>query len=171
MSLPHDILIILTSYNQGYKIMRRHAHGLPSIPYSELKKTFKKPEGCLSVTLSRLKKNGLVMQDGRFWRITDRGKKFLSEHPHLAVALRHKKRTLQEGHGKKNMIVAFDIPEQYRRKRNWLRIELVNLGFIKIQKSFWFGPEPLPRDFVESLHSLALLPYLKFFNAKEEEIV
>lgn len=145
--------------------------GLTGVPHFELKERLKKPAENLSVALSRLKKNGLVSREGHIWAITQRGEKFLRDHPILTLIPHRKKITHEENRRKKNMIIAFDIPEQYRRKRNWLRVELVNLGFIKIQKSFWFGPAPLSQDFIESLHSLQLLPYLKFFNAKEEEIV
>jgi len=151
--------------------MRRQMLGFHGVPHFELKEKLNKPAESLSVALSRLKKNGLVSREGHFWNITEHGKKFLNDHPRLAVVLRHKKRISAADHTKKNMIIAFDIPERYRKKRNWLRIELINLGFIKIQKSFWFGPAPLPEDFIQSLHALALLPYLKFFIAREKEIV
>jgi len=45
------------------------------------------------------------------------------------------------------------------------------LGFEPIQKSVWFGPAPLPEDFLESLSELNLLPFLKFFRTTEEELV
>jgi hypothetical protein len=171
MAISREILIMLTSYSGGYKIMRRRMQGLPGIPRSQMKLVIKKSGTSLSVTLSRLKKNGLVVREGRLWSITERGKKFLDNHP-LSIAIPyHKKRKSQEKNREKNMVIAFDIPEVHRRKRNWLRVELVNLGFTKIQKSFWFGPAPLPKDFIDSLHTLDLLSYLKFFNANEKEIV
>ena len=69
------------------------------------------------------------------------------------------------------MIVAFDVPEHERYKRDWLREELLVLGFEPIQKSVWFGPSPLPENFVRELGSRELLSYLKFFRAREEELV
>lgn len=172
MSLRHDILTILTDYHGGYKIMRKRMYGgFSGIPHFELRAKIKAPAASLSVTLSRLKKNGLISREGIFWKITELGKNFVDEYPALNSVPRHTGKIIENRRREKNMIIAFDIPELHRRKRNWLRTELVNLGFIKIQKSFWFGPTPLPKKFIESLHSLSLLPYLKFFNAREEEIV
>ena len=69
------------------------------------------------------------------------------------------------------MIIAFDVPEKYRRERDWLRIELKNLGFAMMQKSVWYGSSPLPQDFITSLDDLKILKFIKFFDVKEHEIV
>lgn len=171
MALRHDILTILTSYHEGYQIMRRGITNPYGLPFFELKKRTELRAPTLSVTLSRLKKNGLVMQSGGSWSITTRGKKFLDEHPLPIPYPEHTKKVAPKSQKERGMIVAFDIPEQHRKKRDWLRRELVGLGFTKIQKSFWYGPAPLSKDFIRSLHALDLLSHLKFFNAREEEIV
>ena len=69
------------------------------------------------------------------------------------------------------MIVAFDIPERFKKERHWLRGELRGLGFEMLQKSVWFGSAPLPIGFVETLGTLRLLEFIKFFDAKEADIV
>ncbi|MBI5220647.1 MAG: CRISPR-associated endonuclease Cas2 [Candidatus Liptonbacteria bacterium] len=61
-------------------------------------------------------------------------------------------------------IVAFDIPEKERRKRNWLRRVLANLGLRMIQKSVWIGKVVLPREFLESLRDLELLDRVEIFE-------
>ena len=71
----------------------------------------------------------------------------------------------------KNMVIVFDIPEKHKHKRNWLRLELANLGFGLLQKSVWFGPAPLPKTFIRALDELKLLRHLKFFEARETEII
>jgi len=139
--------------------------------------SFKKPEtsiseGSLRVTLSKLKKRGLLdNKKGRGkWEITPKGLTYLHK-------LKKRELDLPTHISKisstkvKNMIIVFDIPEKERKKRSWLRIELTNLGFSMLQQSVWFGPAPLPDKFIESLDYLKLLPYLKFFKATEADIV
>jgi len=70
----------------------------------------------------------------------------------------------------KRLIVIFDVPEFERKKRDWLRIELRSEGFIILQKSAWFGP-PIPYEFANRLRDLGILPYMKFFEAKEADIL
>ncbi len=69
------------------------------------------------------------------------------------------------------MIIAFDIPESKRKSRYQLRIELVSLGFKMLQKSVWLGPAPLPKEILEHLKNMDILPHLKFFEVKEKDIV
>jgi len=150
--------------------MRQMLYGLPRYGKShEVKYEFK--DVTLRATLSRLRKLGLVSNKQGEWAITVRGKQHL----------KNRKSRFAKGHGKypassamkhkKNMIIAFDIPESHKKMRDWLRVELRLLGFEPIQKSVWFGPAPLPEDFLESLSELNLLPFLKFFRTTEEELV
>lgn len=162
MSVAEDVLTILTSYSGGYKKMIDIIYGRT---YPERKKF---NEDSLRTTLYRLKNKGLVSKNGSTWSITKSGREFMrSENrrlPHTTIKPSRRKMN-------KNMIVAFDIPETHKRKRAWLRFELVNLGFKPIQKSVWFGPAPLPEEFIKSLNKLNILSFLKFFRATEEDLV
>ncbi|MFH0806525.1 MAG: hypothetical protein V1885_02270 [Candidatus Brennerbacteria bacterium] len=168
MSFTDDLLTILTSYSGGYHVMRRRIHGLPSYKGSyETKREIK--ESTLRATLSRLRTLDLVESKKGIWSVTEKGRRYL----------RGKKFRMMRSHGKyssfvtkrkRNMIIAFDIPEPDKKKRDWLRVELRCLGFVPIQKSVWFGPAPLPEKFLASLSELALLPFVKFFSATEKDI-
>jgi coproporphyrinogen III oxidase-like Fe-S oxidoreductase len=79
MSLVEDLLTILLDYSAGYKIMRRNL-GKPGyggfsfgqkIKYQELK------EQTIRTTLTRLKKRGLVENENKIWKITNRGREWL----------------------------------------------------------------------------------------------
>lgn len=168
MAFIDDILTILCSYSGGYKRMRQLLYGRYNYKSSDRKQDFK--DTTFRATLFRLKKLGFVSSKQGKWGITLKGK----------IYLRNKKPRFTKNHGKysesvtrreKTMIIAFDVPESYKRERDWLRVELRLLGFEPIQKSVWFGPRPLPRDFVETLSELHILRFLKFFRATEEEIV
>ena len=59
------------------------------------------------------------------------------------------------------IIVVFDVPEQERQKRNWLRAVLECLGFVMLQKSVWIGKVVLPRSFLRDLAKLRLSDYVE----------
>lgn len=167
MSLTDDLFIILTDYSAGYKLMRKRLREM-EIPRPEKTDYRKLKEQTLRTTLSRLKKRGLTENRNGIWTITKKGREFfknklISKIPHFGH--------LKTKNKKKEMVIVFDIPEIRRRQRNWLRIELVALGFIPLQKSVWLGPAPLPKEFIEYLSETNLLSYLKFFKATEEDIV
>lgn len=169
MALSDDILTILFNYSAGYKLMRQKLLS-PTLP--QQKRYTAINQKTLYSTLARLQKRGLVENKNSLWTLTQKGKDFFQKRlnnimpPHSRLSKKSPKKDII-----KNMIIAFDIPEKYRKKRDWLRIELTLLGFSPIQKSVWFGPAPLPKNFIESIEAMHLLNYLKFFEAKEHEIV
>ena len=117
-----------------------------------------------------MKRLGFIKIENRILLITQKGKEYVQEKlakklPRHAVLITNMKKKTN------NLIIAFDVPEKYRYKRDWLRDELACLMFVSIQKSVWFGPGPLAKEFIEKLNELDLLPYIKFFSAKETEII
>ena len=166
MSIVQDLLVILTDYHGGYRLMRNHIRGMgtsSTIPNYSKRRT--PSDAVLRVTLSRLKQKGLVEHKNGIWKITAAGRAYLIKmRGKLKLPFHARKRQIRQP---KTMIVIFDIPETQKRKRKWLRTELKNLGFEILQKSVWSGPAPLPNEFIKSLHDLHLLPYLKFFKASE----
>lgn len=169
MAFADDILTILFNYSAGYKLMRQSLRGTNRFSASAKSSQRLKSNQTFYLTLSRLKKRGLVTKNNEVWKITDKGKEYFREK--LARFLPQHRKTTVSSLSRKNMIIAFDIPEKYRRKRDWLRIELSLLKFSPIQKSVWFGPAPIPKDFIENLHMLKILEYLKFFEVKEKDII
>jgi len=179
MSLTEDLLVILTSYSGGYKLMRQKIL-TPTYPWPTYYKKYKKTQEeairelketkdqVLRSTLSRLRKNGFVKNENAIWTITNKGRKYLKNK--LSVKISHFKH-FKIKNKQKEIIVIFDIPEIYKKSRNWLREELKELGFIQIQKSVWLGPSPLPKEFIKYLNEINILQYLRFFNAKEQEII
>lgn len=109
---------------------------------------FKRPT--FVAILSQLKAQRLVEgmpKRGRtHWRLTQAGRTTLAEKQHDAPP---------RPDGKKRL-VCFDIPEQDRAKRQWLRGELIACGYRQLQKSVWIGEVPLLSDFIETLDALEL---------------
>lgn len=118
--------------------------------------------------LTRLKKQGLLLNKNRKWKITNEGK----------ILLREKKSAIMHFSPRKNYnknipkttIIIFDIPEKKRLYRDWLRNELVGFGFELVQKSVWLGPA-LPKEFISYLGKEKLLQYIRFFKAAESDLI
>ena len=168
MSFTDDLLLILTNYPEGYRLMRADLVGRSyGGPKNRALSRDKVSPNTVRVTLSRLKAKGLVNNDKGLWKITRVGRDYLSS----PVRLLRRRRGGQRNSRPKNMIICFDVPEKSREKRDWLRTELHFLGFIMLQKSVWYGPSPLSEEFVNALHDFGLLPHMKFFNAREADVV
>jgi len=125
-------------------------------------------DATMRVTLSRLKRKGYVENKKGTWQITKAGRAYLAKKISSAFPT-HSKRIIKQQ--PKSIIISFDIPETHKNKRDWLRIELSCLGFEMLQRSVWLGPSPIPQEFIDSLHKLQILQYIKFFEAKETDIV
>lgn len=53
-------------------------------------------------------------------------------------------------------LVTFDIPEEDRIKRAWLRMQLVAHRYIFLQKSVWVGKTPLSPEFIRGIKDRGL---------------
>ncbi len=58
----------------------------------------------------------------------------------------------------------YDIPHLQKKERDWFRRQLVNFGYIMIQKSVWVGPSPLPDDFLDYLKEIKIKDNFKTFK-------
>lgn len=163
MSLVQQVLYTLSNYPGGYRIIYDILYdGLPP------GKRKKFSERTLSATLSRMKSKGLVSRAKNEWQITPEGRDYLNTGGKaMRVFPYHRIDFLNRP---KKLIIIFDIPEKRRKYRDWLRLELISLGFEMIQKSVWFGPE-LPKEFLAYLDEVGILKYLRFFRAKEEDLI
>ncbi len=117
--------------------------------------------------ISKLKRDGLLARDlnGNF-RITFRGKqKRTLLKKRLGLSLPKPFYSKQES--KNVIIVVFDVPERDRRKRNWLRTALKNLGLKMVQKSVWIGKTTIPRELVDHIQDLKLIECIEIFEVSK----
>lgn len=115
----------------------------------------------------KLKRDGLIEEEiskgHKFFNITGLGIKKLKN-----LQTRTKERMpparYQKENGGKLIIIIFDIPEKERKKREWLRFALKNLGLKMIQKSVWLGKIKIPKQFLKDIDRLRILDFIEIFE-------
>lgn len=117
--------------------------------------------------LYRLKKDKLIREEvigsKKLLAITQRGKdKLLFLRRRLRARL--PEIAYQKEVDNKFTIIAFDIPEKEKRKREWLRAALKNLSLKMVQKSVWAGKVKIPKRFLDDLAKLGLLDFVEIFE-------
>ena len=114
----------------------------------------------LAVFVSKMKHDGLIKElENEKFTISSKGEKKLIELKH-GLPGRHYEKVNQNS----SIIISFDIPEKLRRKRNWLREVLRNLGFEMIHQSVWVGKVKIPKEFIIDLENLKILEYVEIFE-------
>lgn len=129
-------------------------------------KTFKKEKRRFDDLLYRLRKDELVedveKNDKSFLRLTQNGREILNKlRKKKDDAMPDAKYQSQNDDGLK--IIIFDIPEDEKKKRVWLRSALNNLNFNMLQRSVWAGKAKLPEEFLRDLSKLKLLSCVEIF--------
>ncbi|MBI2627558.1 hypothetical protein HYW72_01360 [Candidatus Nomurabacteria bacterium] len=113
--------------------------------------------------LSKLKHDGLIRQtegvSGRF-TISSKGRTKLAE---LKKKFQNKYYEVED---KKvsPIIISFDVPEEFKRKRAWLRAVIQNLGFEMVHKSVWMGNTKLPKQLILDLEKMNILEFIEIFE-------
>ncbi len=114
-----------------------------------------------STIISRLRAQGLVERhvksNRHLWRLTAAGRTAASTSPVPRPSADGRRR-----------LVCFDIAERERAKRQWLRGELIALGYRPLQKSVWIGEAPLPAELIEDLDALDLRPAVHILRVEAE---
>ncbi|MEK7130431.1 MAG: CRISPR-associated endonuclease Cas2 [Patescibacteria group bacterium] len=129
-------------------------------------KTFKKEKRRFDDLLYRLRKDELVedikKSEKSFLRLTQKGEKILNIlRKKKDDAMPDAKYQSQNDDGLK--IIIFDIPEDERKKRVWLRSALKNLNFDMLQRSVWAGKAKLPHEFIQDLNKIKIISYVEIF--------
>jgi len=66
------------------------------------------------------------------------------------------------------IVVAFDIPEKERRKRDWIRMCLVEMSFEMLQKSVWAAKGAIDENFIHALRDRNLLDKVHIFTVTQQ---
>ena len=154
-----DALVVITTspYGSSYnQLMRNYSNMVAERDFAKYQAA---KWHAVQERVSQLKRDGLVAKDaprGVLPALTAHGKKILG-------SLRKQKahdlpNAFYKATGRRAglTIVTFDIPEKEKKKREWLRNALKNLGFTMLHQSVWMGEEILPAEFIEDLRKLKI---------------
>lgn len=129
------------------------------ILYELMQKRFKKERSIYRQNIYRLKKNGFLIQKEDTLSLSQKGIK------HFTNKYRHIKEKIEK---KNKIIFIFDIPENKRKVREWIRNQIKFWDFEMIQKSVWVGYGPFPADFMNRLKLLEVDKCVKTFNVQSK---
>ncbi|MEK7505641.1 MAG: hypothetical protein AAB597_01980 [Patescibacteria group bacterium] len=152
MSLEEKFLKVIFEPRFRYKGIPVSLIGVPDFLSLKMAST--------RVAIGRLKKKGYIEYKGGVFIGLQRGKDFLG----------HKKKGLPlfkspfPQNSPKNLLVIFDVPENHKFKREWLREQLKRFGYKMIQQSAWIGPSPLPEEFMACLEEQKIRSCIKTFK-------
>ncbi len=158
--------IFLSSSKMNYSALKNFSNNRTAPLRTTVSDRYRQDRRKYDVMLSKLKKDGLITSEGRrgVWNITKSGSKKLD---HLREQIRSGFPNVEKYTSENSdslVIISFDIPEVQKRKRNWVRRVLIELGFKMLQKSVWMGKIKAPKEFIEDLRILKLIDYLEIFS-------
>jgi len=125
----------------------------------------KKRKRRVQIYISKMKQDGLIREAGKNKKIklAPKGFEKIEELKNKLPGSRYKTED-QDG----LIIISFDIPEKFRRKRDWFREVVKKLGFNIIHQSVWAGEAVVPRELIEDLEDLKILEYVEIFKINKE---
>jgi len=161
-----EMVDIMTSgYGESYRRMRRKI-AMPTLP-NKPKRTFQKQQvqrekQNIYSRVSYLKKQGFIEKKNSKWYITSKGKRRKQ-----TLEQSNRKSSYVAKHSDSVFVIAFDVPEKERWKRDWLRSALSNMGFELLQQSVWGGKQQLAKQFVDDIVALNIAPYVEIFSVNK----
>ena len=116
---------------------------------------------------SRLQRDGLIQKPEvhgiKTVSITAKGRGLLSS-LRKSANQRFSMADLAIEKSERPIIIIFDIPENKRQSRKFLRAALKTIGFRMLQKSVWIGEIKIPKEFVFCLRSMSIIDYIHIFE-------
>lgn len=124
--------------------------------FDELASISKANRRSLSATISRAKTQGYLKEvELNHFKLTNKG---------LLKIQRH---LVNQHHWDKNWrVVFFDIPERFKKKRDYFTSELRALGFKPWQRSVWICPYDRTKEVDLLAEELGLWPYVEYLIVK-----
>ncbi len=128
-----------------------------SILWERVKKRQNLSRSTYYQNLYRLKKRGLIENKNDSFKLSEKGLSYYkNSHKLIRIKLNKKNR----------IILIFDIPENQKKTREWLRRQIKSWDFTMIQKSVWSGFGPLPKEFDKRLKFLKIDKCVKIFKVQ-----
>ncbi len=162
-----DLLDVMTSgYSESYRKIRKKVYGSSSSPKGKLWSERYRESQRLYAFLSHLRREGFTRKapkgEKRLPVLTKEGVAYL-EYLRTRRSVRYQ--TKESG---KLFVVVFDIRETEKKKREWIREVLRNLGYAKLQGSVWIGGNEVPEEFIKDLSEEGILDCVHIFEVKKK---
>jgi len=148
------------------EILTESARLLPlpfEAPYAHLKRIRRISPGGYTHAVWQMRKRGVVEvvneKNQRFLKITKKGQ--------LQILLEKAKVKRQAKWDGKWRLLVFDIPEDFRDKRNHLRRLLRLNNFYKLQASVFINPYSLNREAIAYLKETGLIEFIRIMRVDE----
>lgn len=125
----------------------------PNRFFNELEKTSKYNRNTIKTTYYRAKQHGYLVYDDNFMWLTYEG---------LRIAQPYKAKKLK---GNGQLLLIFDIPDQYQTKRDKLRRLLKSWDFEHVQKSVWATSKDYKKVIIKTLKEFALEEYVELYES------
>ena len=149
MNLSEKILELLLEPRLRYKGVSVSLFGLPAFgPYKKQS---------VRNAVYKLRKKKYILQGEDRAMISLAGRKYIERKLHSMKSFS----SCFPKDAPKNLIVMYDIPQDKKAEREWLRFHLRKFGYEMIHKSVWVGPSPLPEEFISYIKRIRLQRYLK----------
>lgn len=152
LSIENKILKFLFDPVRRYKGIPVSMVGLPTL--------FSYRRQSINNAIYKLNKGGFISREDNSFFILPKGRKYVENK-------KVKMMTFESSFKKnpsKDLLVMFDVPEDKKAEREWLRFQLQQFGYKMIQKSVWVGPSPLPKEFLDYIKTLNLKSCIKMFK-------
>lgn len=138
---------------------------MPSLYYEKFpaikkRKKMKFKEPTVRQNIRRLEKQGFITRSENKYSLTKKGRALINR----ILKINNNLKIKWDG---KYRLVIFDIPEEKRKVRNWLRSELYFLGYKQLQKSVFIGKLPLPSDIIEEIKKCGIGSYVNYILAEK----
>lgn len=105
--------------------------------------------------LDRLKNKNIISLGGEEIKLTKKGKKLLEQIYISKITIPKPEEWDGNWH-----LVAYDIPEIYKKSRNLFREALESNNFYQIQKSLWVHPYECKEEIAAIANNINILPYV-----------
>jgi len=154
---PLTVDIVALLFSGKYQSQRELRRLLSGRPLQTTQATNKQ----VARAVSQLKQQGWIenkkIHDKTYYHLTKEGR---------VRHLIYSSKTFDRIRDKQAMIVIFDIPEEKRTFRNFIRRLLKQMDFTMLQKSVFITPYVLPKVFFDLLRDMKLLEYFLFIQGR-----
>lgn len=113
-------------------------------------------------TINKLFKDEIIYLHGERIELTEKGKQLLNQVQVEDIVI-NDWRNIPEWDGNWH-VVSYDIPEQFKKERDYFRRKLIQSNFYQMQLSLWVYPYNCKEEIAVISQSLGIAPFVAYLN-------